>query len=159
MTSESPSSRSILIVLSTKRYNPSVLEKSIKEADEIRASGRMPVLTVLYIREPDHLRRADDTLRTKGFLGTAARERVMDALEGEQLTMAAELCESTCEMIREAGHEVSSIETTGDYAKAVVEYAEMQRYDVIYVVRASRYPWSAMLHDSEEEVMVRYART
>ena len=147
----------ILLVQSTQRHSERLAHAAVEEACKLRDAGQAPILTLIYIDEPAAMRKVSDSVRSQGFLGEEACERILIALEEEQQRLAGDRVSQTREIAAAASFELDISRVSGDYASTIIRCAERQHYDVIYMVRAHRSRLRRVLKGSEVDEVVRYA--
>ncbi len=146
----------ILLMLSQNRDSDRVIEAAIAEAVEARAAGKEPELTFAFVHDGRSIDRTRHAMRSQGFLGQLATQRVMSALEDEQQRLAMERSLAVQEAARRVDLEIQVLSRRGAFKDAIVAYAEEQKYDVIYMARSTmsglREMWQGW------DPVVRYAR-
>ncbi|MAG31381.1 MAG: hypothetical protein CL908_10890 [Deltaproteobacteria bacterium] len=146
----------ILLMLSQNRDSERVVRAAIEEAVKAREAGKVPEITFAFVHDGRSIDRTRHALRSQGFLGQLATEKVMAALEDEQQRLAMERSIDVQEVARREGLTIRVLSRTGQFKDAIVAFAAEQKYDVIYMPRSQWRGLREMWH--EWDPVIRYSR-
>ena len=147
----------ILLALSTSRYSAHLVERALAEVANTNDAEKV-VLHVLYVIERDELSAVSHKVGGEGFLGTSIQQDVLAALQEEHHRMAMLRIEEVQRVAKEKQYTVKVTEASGNFSKEVIDYADKESCDVIFLTRDDRPFISRFLFGSEADRVARLAK-
>ena len=144
----------ILLALSTSRYSAHLVERALTEASK----HKEVLLYVLYVIEQDELAAVSQKVGGEGFLGTSIQQDVLQALQAEHHRLAMLRIEEVRQVATDRAYQLQVTETSGNFSKEVISFAENHHCDVIYLTRDDRPFISRFLFGSEADRVARLAK-
>jgi len=144
----------ILLALSTSRYSAHLVERALEEATQ----HQDVLLHVLYVIEQDELNSVLKKVSGEGFLGTSVQQDILESLYAEHHRVAMQRIDEVRQVAEARKYQLVVKETSGNFSKEVISYAEEHPSDVIYLTRDDRPFISRFLFGSEADRVARLAK-
>ena len=144
----------ILAVISTSRFSEKVIDEAFLQArDDPEAE-----ITLLYITETEEIDKIRSQMESPGFLGEKPVEEVVQALLEDWEIWKKKRIDEFTKMAEMAKISARTIEASGNYPDKVIEHAEKEVYDYIFMVKSKQSFLSRLIHGSDVDKVVRYTR-
>lgn len=143
------------LILSTSRYSRHLLDRIFSDAAEIDGTVE---IQVLYVIEVDQLEKIAQQVGGSGFLGAGVQKDVFESLQAEHHRMALQRIAEVKERGGVEDYSVVVQERSGNFITEVLDFAEKQACDVIYLTREEKPFISRFLFGSEADKIARLVK-
>lgn len=146
------------LILSTSRYSRHLLDRVFSDAAEYAVQEEGVEIQVLYVIETDQLEKIAQQVGGSGFLGSAVQQDIFESLQAEHHRMALQRISEVKERGGKENYAVYVEEKEGNFMTEVLDFAEKQACDVIYLTREEKPFISRFLFGSEADKIARLVK-